>query len=149
MSSGGALIDGPVLPTAGTPCRLFREDVSIEADVVWATAGRIGVKFRNRARVDAWLPAGRRTQTDVDQSVVTAKAEHANAPHSHTIRPLAPTLLTNIDINSTADALAALAAELADDPAVVTRYMTKLQTLDVSVQMLRRLAELMQSIDRS
>lgn len=149
MSPSGALIDGPVLPTIGTPCRLFRENISIEAEVVWARAGRIGVKFRNRARVDAWLPTGRRTQIDVDQSLAIARAEHTNAPIIRTNRPLQPTILTNVDINGTADALAALADELSDDMAVVTRYMTKLQTLDVSVQMLRRLAELVQSIART
>lgn len=149
MSPGGALIDGPVLPTVGTPCRLFRGDISIEAEVMWANSARIGVKFRNIANIDAWLPSGRRTQNEVDQAVAAAKAERTTAPPFIPNRSLESALLANVDINATADALAVLADELADEPAVVARFMTKLQTLDVSVQMLRNLAELLQSNARA
>ena len=40
-----------------------------------------------------------------------------------------------------ASAADALADDLAEDPAVVARFMTKLQTLDIAAQTLRKLAE--------
>lgn len=149
MSPGGALIDGPVLPLVGTPCRLFRDDISIEAEVVWARSARVGIKFRNRADVSAWLPSGRRTQNEVDQAMAIVRAEALTARPATSYRELESTLLSNVDINATADALAALSDELAEEPAVVARFMTKLQTLDVSVQTLRKLAELVQSTARN
>lgn len=144
MSRSGALVEGSVLPVKGVPCRLFRGDISIEAEVAWANSGKVGLKFRNYVDVDSWLPAKRKTQNEVDQAVAAAKAERLPASPIHKLTSLQSTLLNNADINATADALAALADELADDPVVVARWMTKLQTLDVSVQTLRKLAEVVQ-----
>lgn len=148
ISASGALIEGPILPIAGTPCRLVRGELAIEAVVVWANSGRIGLKFRNRTQVKAWLPSGQMTQSQVDQEVATAKAELVGKPPASPNRTLQSPLLTNVDINAVADALATLADELADDPVVVGRFMSKLQQLDVGVQTLRKVAELVQTSER-
>ncbi|MBO6527445.1 MULTISPECIES: PilZ domain-containing protein [unclassified Erythrobacter] len=140
MSSNGALVEGPVLPLAGTPCLLHRGDLSLEAHVVWVKPGKAGIRFRNTADVGQWLPSGRRTQSEVDAAVKMAKAEFVSAPAPKTPAPLFSTELSREEVNHTAAAMEALADELADDPAVVARFMTKLQTLDIAAQTLRKLA---------
>lgn len=140
MSSSGALVEGPVLPLSGTPCLLHRGELSLEAHVVWVRPGRAGLRFRNTADVGQWLPSGRRTQSEVDTAVQMAKAEYVPAAPTKTPAPLFSTELSRDDVNHTAAAMEALADALADDPAVVARYMTKLQTLDIAAQTLRKLA---------
>jgi hypothetical protein len=49
---------------------------------------------------------------------------------------------TALDFRRLARAIDALADELADDPAVVARYGTKLQALDMAGQALRKVADL-------
>ena len=46
-------------------------------------------------------------------------------------------------MGQTAAAIEQLADQLAGDPDVVARYMTKLQSLDIAAQTLRKLAEQM------
>ncbi|MFT6474599.1 MAG: hypothetical protein ACJAUS_002323, partial [Qipengyuania sp.] len=55
--------------------------------------------------------------------------------------PLFSAELSREDVAHTAAAMEALADDLAEDPAVVARFMTKLQTLDIAAQTLRKLAE--------
>ena len=69
-----------------------------------------------------------------------AKAELVAAPVARVAAPLFSTELSREDILHTAAAMEALSDELADDPAVVARFMTKLQTLDIAAQTLRKLA---------
>jgi hypothetical protein len=137
MSPGGAL----VLPQPDTQCLLHRGDISLEAVVVWIKPGKAGIKFRHRADVGLWLPSGRRTQSEVDVAVQTAKAELVAAPVAKVAAPLFSAELSREDVAHTAAAMEALADDLAEDPAVVARFMTKLQTLDIAAQTLRKLAE--------
>ena len=141
MSPGGALIEGQVLPQPDTQCLLHRGDISLEAMVVWIKPGKAGIKFRHRADVGLWLPSGRRTQSEVDVAVQTAKAELVAAPVAKVAAPLFSAELSREDVAHTAAAMGALADDLAEDPAVVARFMTKLQTLDIAAQTLRKLAE--------
>jgi len=141
MSPGGALIEGQVLPHPDTQCLLHRGDISLEAVVVWIKPGKAGIKFRHRADVGLWLPSGRRTQSEVDVAVQTAKAELVAAPVAKVTAPLFSAELSREDVAHTAAAMEALADDLAEDPAVVARFMTKLQTLDIAAQTLRKLAD--------
>ena len=45
ISSGGALVEGAALPPPGTPCRLIRGDISLEAQIVWLQASRVGLQL--------------------------------------------------------------------------------------------------------
>ena len=149
MSSLGALVEGAALPLPGMPCRLAREGQNIEADVVWGQGGKVGLRFRNRAQIDQWYPAGRRTQAEVDRAVAQARAElpagssYAAAP-ARSAAPLMSCSISAVEVLATADAMEALSDDLASDPAVIARFMTKLQTLDIAVQTLRKLADGMQ-----
>lgn len=143
MSPGGALVEGLRLPAPGIACLLHRGDISLEATVVWARDGKAGIRFRDRADVGLWLPSGRRTQSEVDVAIKAAKAELVTAPVAKIPAPLFSTELSREDVVHTAASMEALADELADDPAVVARFMTKLQTLDIAAQTLRKLASQM------
>ena len=144
ISSGGALVEGAALPPPGTPCRLIRGDISLEAQIVWLQASRVGLQFHGRAKVADWLPSGQNTQTDVDRAVAQTKAELTHAPIARSATPLISPALTAADVAKVADTLEILGDELADDPAVVAGYMAKLQAFDISVQTLRKLAAMLE-----
>jgi len=111
--------------------------------VVWMKFGKAGIRFHQHADVAQWLPSGRRTQNDVDAAVALAKAQPAPAaPTSHKPAPLFSAELSREDVTAIAAAVEALADDLAEDPAVVARFMTKLQSLDVAAQTLRKLSDL-------
>ncbi|ASP29571.1 hypothetical protein A3726_07505 [Erythrobacter sp. HI0037] len=149
MSASGALVEGSTLPHPGTQCLLNRGEIALEAEVVWMKFGKAGLRFAQRADVAQWLPSGRRSQSDVDDAVRQAKAAQAAPvpPHSRTVPPQAAPLfateLSREDVGQTAAAIEQLADQLAGDPDVVARYMTKLQSLDIAAQTLRKLAEQM------
>lgn len=148
MSPSGALIEGPALPTEGMACCLSRADMELDANVVWVRANKVGLKFRQRAHIADWYPAARRTQSEVDAAVAQARAELASPVRATTAEaspqaPIMASALSADEVRATADALAALADDLADEPAVVARFMAKLQTLDIGVQTLRKLAAAM------
>lgn len=149
MSALGALVEGAALPQPGMACRLTREGIAIEAEVVWGQPGKIGLRFRNRAQIDQWYPAGRRTQSEVDRAVAQARVELTAGAQfipaaSPQRAPIMCTALSAAEVHATADAMEALSDDLAGDPAVIARFMTKLQTLDIAVQTLRKLADGMQ-----
>ena len=149
MSASGALVEGPTLPHPGTPCLLNRGEIALEAEVVWMKFGKAGLRFARRADVAQWLPSGRRSQSDVDDAVRQAKAAQAATVQAHAspapppAAPLFATELSREDVGQTAAAIEQLADQLAGDPEVVARYMTKLQSLDIAAQTLRKLAEQM------
>ncbi|MEE8231265.1 MAG: hypothetical protein V3R15_07245 [Qipengyuania citrea] len=143
MSSRGALIEGTALPPEGAECLLHRGDVALEATVVWMKFGKAGIRFHQHADVAKWLPSGRRTQNDVDAAVAIAKAQPAPpAAAARAPTPLFSTELSREDVTDIAAAVEALADDLAEDPAVIARFMTKLQSLDVAAQTLRKLSDL-------
>ncbi|MBX7481869.1 PilZ domain-containing protein [Qipengyuania qiaonensis] len=144
ISAGGAMVEGAALPPPGTPCRLLRGNISIEAQVIWLHANRVGLQFRGRAEPKDWLPSGQNTQSDVDQAVAQAKAELSQAPIARSPAPLISTALAPADVAQVADTLEILADELADDPVVVAGYLAKLQTFDIAVQTLRKLAVMLE-----
>lgn len=141
MSAGGALVEGASLPTSGTPCILVRGDTSLEAHIIWLGAGKAGLNFVGAANVDDWLPNARKAQQEVDNAVAQAKAELAHTPRTQPPAPLPSTAISSADVIRTANALELLANDLAEEPAVIGRFMTRLQTLDISIQTLRKLAE--------
>ena len=143
MSTKGALIEGTSLPPEGAECLLHRGDIALEATVVWMKFGKAGIRFHQHADVAQWLPSGRRTQNDVDAAVALAKSQPPPAaPTSHKPAPLFSAELSREDVTAIAAAVEALADDLAEDPAVVARFMTKLQSLDVAAQTLRKLSDL-------
>ena len=143
LSSEGALIEGVILPTSGTNVCLSRGSLNVVAEVVWCRAGRAGLRFESSVSVAEWLPQGRAlaAQQRVDQIVQQVKASRtetlASPKHLPTFqsRKVGALELTRLRV-----ALETLAEDLAADPDIVKRHMTKLQTLDLVAQALTKLA---------
>jgi hypothetical protein len=55
LSRSGALIEGEVVPEAGTTVEVLRNDHSARAEVVWAKPGRCGVKFESPIVIEDWV----------------------------------------------------------------------------------------------
>ncbi len=143
MSPGGALVEGTGLPRPNTPCRLIRGELSLEADVIRSLGSKRGLKFRERTSIDGWLPSGGKTQIEVDKVVAHVRTEAVRVPLTRTDEPLVASKLSAEDVHSIANALAALADDLSDDTAMIARYATRLQTLDISVQTMRKFATML------
>lgn len=137
MSPNGALIEGPVLPAVGEQLHLSRGTSSVRGRIAWCHAGKAGVQFDGRAEVGDWTPGGTIAQQRVDLVVrqVKAGAVPLGADEHFISQGLGPS-----DLEELAQAVDALSDALADDPVTVARFGTKLQTLDVASQVLRKLS---------
>lgn len=62
MSSGGALIEGPVLPPAGTAFELVRAHLRVSARSMWVRGNQCGVSFEETVDVAEWMTRNSPTQ---------------------------------------------------------------------------------------
>lgn len=141
LSPSGALIEGVVLPAAKEEVCLRRGALSITGEVVWRASGKVGLRFFSRVEVKEWLSASgnRLDQQRVDELIQQVRSEK-DPPPPVTIETTEPRPISGSELSQLAKAIDALADELAADPAVVSRYFSKLQTLDITAQVLRKLA---------
>lgn len=131
-----------MLPAAKEKVRLRRGRLAVTGEVVWSRSGQAGLHFLSRVRVDDWLPtranhvAQQRLDELLDQSRIDA--------NSCSPLPICETAESGAIIASELAQLAmeieALANDLADDPVVVGSHFSKLQTLDITAQVLRKLS---------
>ena len=132
MSRGGALLDGPVLPPAGTAVTLMRGGLRATGEIVWSAGGRCGVRLDASLAIPEWManPAHHH-QGLVDKMVADIKSELA-AP--------APPALPAADLRGDIARLRALLDVMSDDltgePDTLARHATSLQHLDIAGQML-------------
>lgn len=142
MSSRGALIEGAVIPPAGTEVRICRGSLSVISQVAWSKEGRAGLLFGSTVSVSDWLPGGRRPahQERVDRMVQEVRALGVAAASPAAAVATGSSQVTALELTELRQAIEALADDLADDPAVLERHASKLQTLDLTAQILRKLA---------
>jgi hypothetical protein len=139
MSLHGALIEGDALPGVGELLRLRRGDLTVSGRIVWRNAGKAGLRFQQDVEVSRWLPSAGGGQQQVDRAFHDLKsgtAEPVPAPTAQFAVP--PT--AGEEALKVADALDALADALSEDAAVVRNHGSKLQSLDIASQLLRRSA---------
>jgi hypothetical protein len=139
MSLSGALIEGDALPGVGEHLRLRRGELIVSGRIVWRNAGKAGLRFEHDVEVSRWLPTAGGGQQQVDRAFHDLKSgasETAPVPAAQFKAP--PT--AREDALKAAEALDALADALSEDPAVVTNHGSKLQSLDIASQLLRRFA---------
>lgn len=141
LSSRGALIEGATLPSTGERVELRRGTRQASGRVAWCQNGKAGLRFDGRVDVYDWMPRGQDGQQLVDRVAEETKAygatttsSLADASASHLLAP-AP-----FDLRKLARALDSLADDLAEDASITARLGSKLQTLDVVSQVLRRLS---------
>ena len=145
LSAHGALVEGAVLPRAGSRFRLYRGELSIWGKVVWSDHGRAGLRFDSLAIVSDWLP---RAQTNVAQQRIDdmisqmKTGRRSSAPSRAPIPVKEDASITPGDLYRLKEAIESLAEDLAEDPSLVERFASKLQTLDIVAQTLDKLARL-------
>lgn len=142
MSPGGALIESGAIPLPGQEVQLCRGSLQITGEVVWTSSGRAGLRFQSQINVTDWLPRGRATapQTQIDEFVQQVKSSVATPRFREIANVSASNRLTALEVTQLRLALESLAEDLAADPDVVARHLMKLQTLDLTVQALTKIA---------
>ena len=143
LSPGGALIEGGSLPSLGSLVRLSRGSLEVPGEVVWSSANRAGLKFDAAIRVQDWLPRtlARSPQQRTDEAVQAAKSMHYAKDEGPSGGTRRFDRMTAATIKNLRTALVSLAEDLAADPEIVERHLSKLQTLDLVVQALGSLAD--------
>lgn len=140
MSRSGALIESSAIPTEGLHVRLIRGNLSVRGHIAWRRDDRAGIRFDTRVEVSDWLPRGTKpnNQQRVDEMVHASGTSGRNGGE----RPAAPLAASQAEaiILDCRDQLNAVAEELAGDSAIATGHPTALQTIDLTAQMLEKLA---------
>lgn len=139
LSSDGALVEMTDGPRAGETIKLRRSELSATGKVVWANGGKLGIHFVRPIRAEDWLPSNSRDQRNVDSTFqelkksqqMTASPSGAHLPSS---------ARSGEELAAIADMLDSLADSLSEDPHIVSRFLEKLQVLDLASQHLRRLS---------
>jgi hypothetical protein len=141
LAPRGALIEAGAIPNPGTRVRLCRGSFSVTGEVVWQKAQRGGLRFDSSVSVTDWLPGGAMAhQASVDRKVQQVKfSESTQSLAPSASRPLSYSKLSAKDLIELRVAIESLADDLAGDSDVVQRHSSKLQTLDLAVQLLKRL----------
>lgn len=143
LTSSGALVEGSVIPPAGTEVSLCRGSLNVAGEVVWRHAGRAGLRFESRITIAEWLPKGGSIapQQRVDEGIQQINASGTAPPLSpRYAASLHPARVDAVELTKLRVAIESLAEDLAGDALVVQRHMAKLQTLDLATQVLRKLA---------
>ena len=137
LSATGALVEAPVLPSAGTQIRLRRGNLEVGGEVVWCEGGRAGLKFTSVITVADWLPRRQGAdQARVDEIVhqVRMGPAHARFDQPNRLTDAAPSQ----DIEAATSLIERVADALTTDAHVVAHHGWKLQQLEVAVQQIRR-----------
>lgn len=142
MSSTGALIEGGVVPPAGTKILLSRGSLEVAGEIVWSREGRAGLRFDSHVSVREWLPRQRPSspQQKVDETVQRIKTDLAWNSGRSELPPSNSNRVSVLQLVQLRTAIETLADDLVADPEVVRRHATKLQTLDLVAQLLTKLA---------
>ena len=140
ISSEGALIESDDLPMVGDSVELRRGALTVAGKVIWRDQQRAGLLFAGRTDVSQWLP-GAEAQKAVDDTFKRLKEEmQAVARAQASVTPTHSSYITVDDMNDTAAALDGLADALCEDDAIILKYSSKLQALDIAAQLLRKIA---------
>jgi hypothetical protein len=122
LSETGGMLEGPAFPAIGTALTLKRQEVEIEATVVWLRPPRCGVAFQGRIGVAEWV-SGKRSPPEIDQRVAEELAF---------VRRI----------------LDSIGDELVDEPVFLQRHAKALQGFDLAGQILGNLANVLKAEDR-
>ena len=133
LSTRGMLVEGAVLPPAGTHVKIERGSLVTSGIVVWNVDGRAGVELSSDVEVESWLPMRRNAaQSRIDEIVQTVKSgsTHPTSAIDMSNRPSLGTLIRELENVS---------QTLAEDDQIVSRHAELLQRLDIIGQHLTSL----------
>lgn len=137
LSAGGALIEGVRIPDLASEITLRRGELAVDGTVVWSKSGRAGLKFKTAISVAYWLPGGETLR----KQEMTDSVFHGPAGTSPLLQTEEPPqrLVTLSEITEVHDMLSTLANVLAEDDNVLISYAVQLQSLDFTLQLLKKL----------
>ena len=155
LSLGGALIEVREPPPVGTAVELRRAHLKASGTVVWVASRECGLHFDMPLPLHDWLPkASAAGQKRVDEAVAEFKSG-APAPTQPVATDAAasgrvPGMLNSRlceELGYVARLLEALGDELAEDLTVTARHGSKLQDLDIAIQILGHLGTVLNADD--
>ena len=142
MSPRGAMVESDLLPPPGTPVHLIRGPLCVAGTVIWRSERQCGVHFTGEVSVKAWLaPPANVEQGRVDRMIADIRSGQAfsSAAPATTI-PVSREEIVE-DLGTVYRLIDDLSDALADTPELVMEHATKLQNLDMAMQMLAALAQ--------
>jgi hypothetical protein len=140
MSVSGALLEGSVLPEVGSRVLVNRGENSAQADIVWASSGRCGVRFVDLIDVANW------TGLKISSTASALPASLRSAEDN--IDELLPYRVGE-ELAYVQRMIDKLGDELAGHPFVVQRFTKGLQAFDLASQLLGQLARVLTAEDRA
>ncbi|HEY7809720.1 MAG TPA: PilZ domain-containing protein [Allosphingosinicella sp.] len=160
MSASGAMLEGTVLPAAGARLILARADLRVEAEVVWSSPGRCGIRFAEAVAVPDWISGtaaavraqGGQARIDALQADIRAGFV-AKVPTEDVARPPAP--VENVEARLAEEVaylrrmVQTIGEELSDEPIMLHRYLRTLQQFDVIGQALGHVAAVLTAEDKA
>lgn len=153
ISETGALLEGETLPELGSRLRLQRGECQAEGEVIWARAGRCGIRFDEPIVVSQW--AGVQIPSAGQVHAAGALRGEPPLPVSLLARP-APGPECEAQLpRRIAEELAYvqrlignIAREMAANPQVIHRHARAFQDFDLASRMLGHLARVLAADDR-
>ena len=139
MSPNGARVESAVSPSVGSQVDLSRGALLVRGTVVWSSANCCGLRFDSAVSVKDWLAAPTKVQQQrVDDMVALVKAGGASVgPDTDTpAQPRSFEQLAN-DLQAVVRLMQDLEDDLASSDETLGRHGTKLQNLDIAMQMVR------------
>ena len=136
ISAGGALLDGPDLPGAGSIVRLRRGSLSTDGKIAWQERDQCGVRFSRNIRAEEWVRrVGHSGQLRVDNIVNLLQG-----PQQPNIIPL---VLAHFDdsLKAISIDLTEACEQLANLPDLLAAHADDLLRLDAIAQRLRHFLE--------
>lgn len=142
MSPRGAMVESDLLPRPGTQIHLVRGALCVRAVVIWRSDRQCGVHFTSEASVKAWLaPPANVEQDRIDRIMAEIRSGAAlGAVGAAAPSPVSKEEIID-DLGMIYRLMDDLSDALSDTPELVMEHATKLQNLDMAMQMLAALAQ--------
>ena len=150
MSPHGAMVESPIMPPPGTEVQLVRGSLYALGTVVWVSTDRCGLRFSSELCVKEWLAVPAKDhQQRVDHAFALAKAgAFRNAAtatcFNETLDARSSVEQIVDDLQSVLSLLQALEDDLATSGETLARHGSKLQNIDIAMQMIRAVAKELQ-----
>ena len=157
LSETGAAIEGAVLPAPGAEIILRRLDLAVRGGVVWTSGIRCGVHFDRSIGVGLWMTGRRAAHDPADEPLgampLPAPGQSGTAAQRSTAAPApAPARLDGRlaeELDLVRKLLEQLGDALSDEPAILARHATALQSFDLVNQILGHVSTVLIAEDRA
>jgi hypothetical protein len=142
LSRRGALIESAIIPPEQSSVRLSRGTLSACAKVAWRKDDRAGIEFEADVEVADWLPKGSKVtgQQRIDEIVHACRTAPAGEREGGTQPAVVNQAEAVCQLLGFRDTLNGVAEQLAGDMAIAMHHSIALQKIDVTAQLIDKLA---------